>query len=126
MRLSTLLLASAISLAPMLAGAQQPHNHVHGQKLGSYEGELVYKGSEITLLVVDSAEQKVDASKMSATAVVLDKSNAQKTVELRPAGENRLTGKIDFPVDTKLRATVTLKSANAEVGRARFTVDQTR
>lgn len=122
MKLKVFLTAVTLALVPATAMAQ----HVHGQKLGNYEGELVYKAGEITLLVLDAAEQKVDASKMNATAVVLDKANAQKTVELRHAGENRLVGKIDFPVEGKLRATVTLKSAGAEVGRARYSIDQTR
>jgi hypothetical protein len=37
---------------------------------------------------------KVDASKLSATAVVLAKGNEQKTVELKPAKDNMLSGRV--------------------------------
>ena len=98
--------------------------HQHGEKIGAYEAQLVVKRSDMTLLVVDDKEQKVDASKFTATAVVLAKGNEQKTVELKPAGENRLTGKVDFPVEGKFRATVTLKSGGNEVGKARYSLNQ--
>lgn len=98
--------------------------HQHGEKIGAYEAQLVVKGSDVTLFVLDDKDQKVDASKFTATAVVLAKGNEQKTVELKPAGDNKLSGKIDFPVEGKFRATVTLKTGATELGKARYSLNQ--
>ena len=120
-------------VAPGAAQAQAGgHAHSHAppnggqiQTIGTYEAELAVKGAEVLLYVVDDKEQKVDASKFSATAVVLAKGNEQKTVELKPAKDNMLSGTISFPVEGKFRATVMLKSGSAEVGRGRYNLDVT-
>lgn len=80
----------------------------------------------MALYVVNEKEEKVDASKFSATAVVLAKGNVQKTIELKAAGENKLSGTIDFDVDGKFRATVTLRAATGEIGKARYSLDVAR
>lgn len=122
----------AASAALMLSGAgvmaQGGHSHVAAnggqiQQIGAYEAELVVKGADVMLYIVDKQEKKVDAAKFSATAVVLAADNQQKTVEMRPSGENRLAGKIDFPVAGKFRATVTLRSGTAEAGKGRYSLD---
>lgn len=121
--------AACVAISPVFAWAQgQGHSHAaaHGgqiQQIGTYEAELVVKGSELMLYVVDEKEQKVDASKLSATAVVLAKGNEQKTIELKPAKDNMLSGKAEFPVDGKFRATVTLKAGSTEVGKGRYNLD---
>ena len=118
------LIASAVG-TPALA----QHNHAapNGgqiQQIGKeVEGELLVKASEVTLFLVDENEKKLDASTYAATATVLAKGNQQKMVELKPAGENRLAAKIDFPVEGKFRASLTLKKGTAEVGRARYNLD---
>jgi nitrogen fixation protein FixH len=119
--------AALFTAAP--AALAQGHSHAapNGgqiQKMGAYEGELVVKGSEVILYVVDSAEKKVDSAPLTATATVLAKGNEQKAVEMRPAGENKLSGKVDFPVEGKFRATVSLKTASGEAGKARFNLDK--
>ena len=118
-----LLLAPGITLA-------QAHGHGHQegqtQKIGSYEGELVVKGADVSLYLLDQQDNKVDASKLRATAIVLAKGNELKTVELTPAGENKLAGKAEFPVDAKFRATVSLQSPSGEVGKARYSLDPSR
>jgi nitrogen fixation protein FixH len=122
----------AASAALMLSGAgvmaQGGHSHVAAnggqiQQIGAYEAELVVKGADVMLYIVDKQEKKVDAAKFSATAVVLAADNQQKTVEMSPSGENRLAGKIDFPVTGKFRATVTLKSGTVEAGKGRYSLD---
>ncbi|NNM73936.1 hypothetical protein [Enterovirga aerilata] len=116
--------------APGAVLAQGGHGHSHAapnggqiQQIGTVEGELLVKGSDVTLFLVDDKEQKVDASSYSATASVLAKGNQQKTVELKPAGDNKLATKIDFPVEGKFRASLTLKKGAAEVGKARYNLD---
>lgn len=93
------------------------------QRIGAYEGELVVRGPEVMLYVVDEKEQKVDVSKLSATALVLAKGNEQKTVELKPAKDNILIGRADFPIEGKFRATLTLRSGSTEVGKGRYNLD---
>lgn len=122
-----MLLALALGLAPGAALAQA-HSHAapNGgqiQQIGAFEAELVVKGSDMMLYIVDDQEKKVDVSKFSATAVVLAKGNQQKTVEMIPSGENRLVGKVDFPVEGKFRATVTLRTAAGEAGKGRYNLD---
>lgn len=124
-----ILVAAGLALAPAL-GLAQAHSHAapNGgqiQKIGPYEAELVVKGSDAMLYVVDDKEQKVDASKFSATAMVLAKGNEQKALDLRPASDNMLKGKVDFPVEGKFRATVTLKSGTTEIGKGRYSLDTT-
>lgn len=122
----------AASAALMLSGggvmAQSGHSHAASnggqiQQIGAYEAELVVKGADLILYIVDKQEKKVDAAKFSATAVVLAADNQQKTVVMSPSGENRLAGKIDFPVTGKFRAAVTLKSGTAEAGKSRYSLD---
>jgi nitrogen fixation protein FixH len=121
------LVASLLFLhAPTFALAQgHGHSHHGGQeiKLGNYEGELVVKGSNVTLHLNDAKDQKIDAAGFTASAVVLAKGNQQKTIELKPAGDNTLAGTLDFQVDGKFRATVTLKSSAGEVGKGRYSLD---
>lgn len=120
------------TLALTLLGGQawaQHSGHAHAthggqvQKIGKFEAELVVKGTELSLYLNDEKDKPADAAKFAATAVVLAKGNQQKSVELKPAGGNKLLGKGDFEVDDKVRATVTLSAAGSELGKARFTID---
>jgi hypothetical protein len=127
--LTRLLLVFSLCFASAAAWGQgHGHSHHGGQevKIGAYEAELVVKGSDVTLYLNDAQDHKIDASKFTATAVVLAKGNQQKTLQLAPAGENRLLGKIDFPIEGKFRATVTLKTSSGEVGKGRYNLDMSR
>ena len=128
------LAAGLVALAfPALVAAAPGDDHSHAPPNGgrlkqicAYEAELVVKGSEMTLHLVDEQERKVDAAKFSASAVVLAKGNEQRTVDLTPSGDNRLSGKIDFPVEGKIRATVTLKTPAGAAGKGRYSLDASR
>ena len=127
MRFRPVVLVFPIFLASVGALAQSHGHHGGGtQKIGAYEGELVVKGREVTLFLMDENDKKIDASKLRGSAVVLAKGNEQKTLELAPAGENKLAGKVDFPIEGKFRATVIILSGSAEVGKARYSLDQAR
>lgn len=122
-------LIASMVVSPIAAWAQG-HGHAHApanggqvQMIGPYEAELVVKGGEMMLYVVDEKDEKVDATKFSARAVVLAKGNEQKTVELKPAKDNMLSGRADFAVDGKFRATVTLRSGSTEIGKGRYNID---
>ncbi len=58
--------------------------------------------------------------------MVLAADKTQKTIDLKPSGDNRLAGKVDFPVDGKFRATVTLKTPAGEAGKGRYRLDAIR
>lgn len=123
--LKTLMVAAAIALSPAVAVAQ-PHGHAHREgaveKIGQYEAELDVKGTDLTLQLRDAADKDVPSQDFRATAVVLAK-DGQKTVAMRPAGGNKLSGKIDFPYSGKFRATVTLSGPSGEIGKGRFNFD---
>lgn len=128
--LRALLAVFALSTTALPGATLAQHAHSHAaanggqiQKIGAFEGELVVKGGEVTLYVVDANDKKVDSGPLSATAMVLAKGNEQKPVQLAPAGDNKLSGKLDFAVDGKFRATVTLRTASGEAGKARFNLD---
>ncbi|MCB4825514.1 hypothetical protein [Roseicella aerolata] len=123
-------LAAAAILVPALAWAQGAgHGHVHSGnevKIGRHEVELVVRGGQATLSIVDEKEQPVDAAAFGATAIVLARGNERRTLEFRPAGGNRLAAPVDFQVDGKFRATVTLRGPGGELGTGRFNIDPVR
>ena len=108
-------------------GPGHPHQGGQTQIIGPYEVELAVKGTEVTLFILDDKDQKVDASGLSGSAEVLAAGNERKTVELKPAGDNKLVAKVEFAVEGKFRATVTLRNAQGgEVGKNRYSVDVIR
>jgi hypothetical protein len=130
MRAIASVFAIVFVLLPAGAGAQSRGDHPHQggqtQIIGPYEVELVPKGTEVTLFVLDKKDQKVDAARLSGTAEVLAKGNERKTISFKPAGDNKLSAPIDFAIEGKFRATVTLKNAQGEVGKGRYAVDVIR
>jgi hypothetical protein len=127
-RRTVAILAVAVLTGPQLAHAQGGHTHAHhggqAQKIGRYEAELVVRGADMTLHLLDERDRPVGASGFTAMATVLARGNEQRQVELRPAGDNRLAGRVDFPVEGRFRATIALRQSNGDdVGRARYTLD---
>ena len=125
-----LVILFALMLAPLAATAQNKHGHSHAapnggqiQQIGPYEAELVVKGGKLFLYVVDEKENKVDASKLTASAMVLAK-DGQKPVELKPAGGNMLVAESLPATDGKLRATLTLSENGKELGKGRYNLDR--
>lgn len=132
-RREVLLTFALLAAVPAAAQAQGGHSHAqaahggHVQKIGQYEIEFLTRDGQVMLYVLDEQDRPVDASQFRATAVVLARGNEQRSVELNPSGENRLAARLEFPVDARVRATVTLRAAaGPEVGRARFTFEQPR
>ena len=123
-------LAAMAALTPVLGWAQSGgHGHAHSGneiKIGRHEVGLEVRGGQATLSIVDEKEQPVDAATFGATAVVLARGNERRTLEFRPAGGNRLVAPVDFAVDGKFRATVTLRGPGGDIGTGRFNVDPMR
>lgn len=107
-------------------GRGHPHHGGQTRIIGHYEVELVARGTEVTLFILDDKDRKVDAAQLSGSAEVLAKGNERKTLTFKPAGDNKLAAPIDFSVEGKFRATVTLKNAQGEVGKGRYAVDVLR
>lgn len=133
LRRGMLLSLAVLAATSAAAWAQGGHGHAHAahggqvQKIGQYEVEFLTRDGQIMVYVLDEQDRPVDASQFRATAVVLARGNEQRSVELSPSGENRLAARLEFPVDARVRATVTLRAAaGSEVGRGRFTFDQPR
>jgi hypothetical protein len=115
------LLAAEPAAASAAAAADTPPRGQE-QWIGSYLAELAPTAQELTLRVSDASHQPVETANMSATATVVSKDGRQKSVALKPAGENRLAGKIDFALpDDRFRAMVILSSGVIEVGKAGYT-----
>jgi hypothetical protein len=103
-------LATAAALlatsAPGPSWAQGGHGHAHTgqeQKIGRYEVELVVRGADATLLVRDEGDRPVDAAAFGATAVALARGNERRTLDFRPAGDNRLVGIAKLTASAELR-----------------------
>ncbi len=125
----TLMAAALAGLIGSTAQNARAHSASNGgqvQQIGPYEVELVVKGADVTLFVLDSQDKKVDVAAFSATATVLAKGNEQKVIELKPAGDNKLGGKVEFAFDGKFRATVSLKTPAGEAGKGRYALDALR
>lgn len=133
MNVLRILFAALLAMAPVSAMAQdKSHGHLHTaphggqiQSIGAYEAELVVKGTELSLILVDKDEKEVPSNGFEATAVVLAK-DGQKPVELKPNGGNKLTGTADLTYEGKFRATVTLTAAGKEVGKGHYSLDATK
>lgn len=120
-----LVLIAALALA-VPAAAQHKHGGDHkGPNGGPVEdvagvhAELVVNGATITLNILDEDNKPLKTAGYSATALVVS-GNARETVTLAPTGESALKGDAKAPVAKAATITVTLKTANAKTGQARF------
>ncbi len=94
MKLSSLLIAAALSTTPAMAFAHGPSVGPHGGPVadaGSYHAELVLQGNDIVLYVTDGSDKPVDVTGAKAEATILANKQTQK-VTLEPAGANTLKG----------------------------------
>ena len=91
-------------------------------KISARHGHLSEATQEF---IRDKAEKLLHYfGRLTMIQVTVDlKNEQQKTVEFKPDGEHKLTGKADFQVDGKFRATVTLKIGSREVGKGRYNMD---
>jgi hypothetical protein len=126
--LAALPLLAMLALAPAARAQEGGHAHQHSsgpqQMLGDYLAELEATGGDLTLRLSDAGQRPVDTAGMSAQAIAVAKDGSRKTVALKPAGENRLAGRINFvPPDDRLRAMVLLTAGAVEVGKATFNVE---
>lgn len=116
-----LLLALALTPGAVWAHGEAPQA-AHGglmQEAQELWVELVVKGTDVTVYVLDHAGKPVPATQVSGTATVLVGGQSHK-VELSAAGEDGVRGKLPAPVTGNVVAAVALKVGGRAVS-ARFT-----
>ncbi|MFP5512968.1 MAG: hypothetical protein ACLGJC_07795 [Alphaproteobacteria bacterium] len=98
MKVSTLLVAATLFVAPATAFADGAKIGPHGgprADAGPYHAELVLQGNDVVLYVTDGADKPVDVTGAKAEATILANKQTQK-VALEPAGANALKGKANL------------------------------
>ncbi len=106
----SLMLALALAPVPVLVHGEPPAA-AHGglvQEAGEMYLELVVRGSDVTVYVLDQERKPVPASQISGTATVLAGGKSHK-VELSAAEANSVRGTLPVPASGRIVATVALK-----------------
>jgi len=126
--IATVVIALSIALLPAVSHAADSHDHgkrgANGGELvdaGPYHLELVVKGQELALYVLDGKNKKVAVDGGKATATVMSGSN-KATIALAPAspGDNLLKGAGKFEANEDMRVLVSVTLAGKPVQQARF------
>lgn len=122
MRLVATALGLALAMAPVSGFA---HGELpiasHGgvvQEAGEIYLELVVKGTDVVVYVLDEARKPVPGAQASGTATILVDGKSHK-VELKPAEGNSLRGTLPVEATGKVVATVALK-VGGKTASARF------
>jgi len=124
----TIIWALSIAILPAAAYAADSHDHgkrgANGGELvdaGPYHLELVVKGQELALYVLDAKNKKVAVDGGKATATVMSGNN-KATIALSPAnpGDNLLKGAGKFEAKEDLRVLISVTLAGKPVQQARF------
>jgi len=113
--------ATAFYAAPALAGPGHDHGPKHGgvvREVRNISYELVAKPDSLTLHVSDHGKP-ISTAGASAEAVI-HAGNATTTVNLTPAGDNRMTAQGNFRVGVGVRVIVTTTLAGQPPARASF------
>ena len=122
MKLTATALGLALALTSVASFAHgEPPPASHGgmvQEAGEMYLELVVKGADVTVYVLDEARKPVPGTQATGTATVLVDGKAHK-VELKAAEGNSLHGILPVTVSGKVAATVALK-VGGRTASARF------
>lgn len=119
-KLSALVAAGLLAFA-VSAQADEPKYGGQVKKIGSYEGELVVKGTDVHLYVIKDHKPMNPTAAMTAS-VRLFVNNAESQVELKPEG-NKLAGKASGPATGNVRAMASLAESGKEVGKAQYNLN---
>jgi hypothetical protein len=95
----------------------------HGGQMrmaGFHHFELVVEEGMLTVYLTDHADQPVASAGASGSATVLVGRN-RSNVTLKPAGDNRLTGKGEFVIDPSMRVVLSITLPGEPAEQARFT-----
>ncbi len=125
--LHTLLVVAALAFA----GSASAHSDEyldsivtpHGGQIrmaGAYHFELVVEEGTLTVYLTDHADQPIASAGTNGSATVLVGKN-RSTINLAPAGDNRLTGKGSFAMDAAMRVVLSISLPGQAAEQARFT-----
>ena len=117
MKAATLAFSLAIALS---SGASASDKH-GGHEVGKYHVELVAKDKELALYVRDQSDKAVDPKSIKASANVLSGKD-KATVELSPAGADKLVGQTSFDIRKDAKVIVTFSVAGGKSEQARFSL----
>jgi hypothetical protein len=118
------LIAALAFASPALA----QHKHGEGHKgpnggpvedVAGVHAELIVSGNTVTLNILDEGNKPVPTKGYSGSALIVA-GGARETVTLAPSGESALKGDAKSAIAKGAAITVTLKTAAAKSGQARF------
>jgi hypothetical protein len=116
------LIAALAFASPALA------QHKHGEKgpnggpmedVAGVHAEMIVSGKTLTLNIMDEDNKPLATKGYSASALIVG-SGARETLTLAPSGETALKGDAKAPIAKGAAITVTLKTAAAKSGQAKF------
>lgn len=116
----SLMLTLALAPVPVFAHGELPAASHGGlmQEAGEMYLELVVKGADVAVYVLDESRKPVSALQITGTATILFSGKLYK-VDLSPDQANGVQGKLPVTVTGKVVATVALKIGNKSAA-ARF------
>ena len=125
MKYGSIILLSLIWVVPSFV------QHSHGSEkdpnggqmedfAGIDEAELVMSGHKIMINVFDPKDTKPVATKGYSAAVLVVSGTAKETVTLTASGENSLQGEAKTPIAPGATVTLTIKTAEAKSGQAKY------
>ena len=124
MKYALALIAALAFATPALAQHKHGDNH-KGPNGGPVEdiagvhAELVVSGTTITLNILDEANKPLPSKGYTGSALVVTGSE-REAVTLAPSGESAMKGEAKKPIAKAAAITVTLRTAAAKSGQARF------
>ena len=84
--------------------------------------EFLSKGAEIFVYTYDHDNKPVDSAGMTGRLTIQEKGKT-RTADLTAEAPNRLTGKLDAPLDSAARVIVSLTPKGGKPVQARYTVN---
>jgi hypothetical protein len=120
------LIAALAFASPALA--QHKHSHSHAEKgpnggpmedVAGVHAELIVAGKTLTLNILDEDNKPLPTKGYSGSALIVA-GGARETFTLAPSGESALKGDAKAAIAKGANITVTLKTATAKSGQAKF------
>lgn len=121
MRYALLLFAALLFAAPAFAEEYEkgPNGGLMLDVAG-IDAELLTTEKTVTINVFDAKNGKPIATKGYSGAVLIAGGSGRETVTLAPQGENSLKGEAKTPIAAGATITLTIKTAEAKSGQAKF------
>ena len=120
MRIFILAISAILAVTPALA--HDPRKGPNGGTIvdaGSYHVELVTKSSTVEVFVTDGADKPVISEGLQAVAILITGGKALR-IQLKPAGENRLSGQSPVDIPPNPKGAVQLTGPDGTTASARF------